>query len=156
MTFTQKCVRLSIRMDQFMPLPNPDNLRDDPLYESPLLLNLTIIERISRLTKYRDNGCWEYHGHFNNKGYGQIHYQGKHQLVHRISFKLMKGRIPKGKFVLHRCDNTRCYNPDHLFIGTQKDNMDDMRAKGRDNDFGRKEIPFRPEEDKAHMKRRFL
>src|SRR5216684_4795694 len=90
---------------------------------------LTIMERISLRTVYRDNGCWEYHGHWNSPGYGQIHYQDKHQLVHRISFKWFKGKIPEGKFVLHRCDNPKCYNPDHLFLGTQQNNIDDMIAK---------------------------
>jgi len=116
--------------------------------------NRTLMERISQHTIYRDNGCWEFHGHWNNKGYGQVEYQGRLQLVHRIAFKLMKGRIPKGKFVLHNCDNSKCYNPDHLFIGTQADNMADMRAKGRDNDWGRKELPPLPIEDKIHIKRR--
>lgn len=102
------------------------------------LLNLTIMEIIQRSTIYRDNGCWEFHGGCNQHGYGQVFYQNREQLVTHIAFKLMKGKIPKNKFVLHSCDNPRCYNPDHLFLGTQKDNMDDMRAKGRDNYFGNK------------------
>ena len=119
-----------------------------------MVLNLTIMELISRFTIYRDNGCWEFHGRLNTQGYGQIEYQGRQQLVHRISFRIMKGKIPKGKKVLHSCDNSKCYNPDHLFTGTQIDNMADMRAKGRDNDWGRKELPLPFTEDKTYIKRR--
>lgn len=98
----------------------------------------TIMERIFSLITYNDRGCWECSKGLNTKGYPQIHYQDKHQLVSHVVWRLMRGRIPKGKFVLHKCDNPLCINPDHLFLGTQKDNMDDMRAKGRENDWGKK------------------
>ncbi len=120
------------------------------------LFNLTIMEQISRYTIYRNNGCWEFHGRCNQHGYGQIEYQGRLQLVSHISFRLMKGKIPKGKNVLHHCDNSRCYNPDHLFLGTQKDNLDDMRMKGRDNYFAVKSnwIEYMKDLAKTPIKRR--
>ncbi len=118
------------------------------LYDHVKHLNLTIMERISRFTIYRENGCWEFHGKLNSQGYGQVEYQGRMQLVSRVSFRLMKGKIPKGKFVLHTCDNTRCYNPDHLFLGTQAENIADMIAKGR--------AAWQESLPTAVMKRRFL
>jgi hypothetical protein len=51
--------------------------------------------------------------------------------AHRFSWTLHFGEIPKGMFVLHRCDNSSCVNPDHLFLGTQKENLHDMQRKGR-------------------------
>lgn len=91
----------------------------------------TIIEYIHRRLSFSDTGCWEFHGRYQTRGYGQILYQGQQQLVHRIVYRIMKGRIPKGVFVLHSCDNPRCVNPDHLRLGTAQDNSDDMVDRNR-------------------------
>ena len=69
------------------------------------------------------------------EGYGLIH-EGQRPkrykvLAHRRSWELSVGPIPKGKCVLHKCDNPGCVRPGHLFLGTQADNMHDMKAKGR-------------------------
>lgn len=57
----------------------------------------------------------------------------KDQYTHRVSWQLFNGDIENNLWVLHRCDNPKCVNPDHLFLGTHQDNMDDMIAKGRDS-----------------------
>ncbi len=75
--------------------------------------------------------CWEWTAWKNNKGYGQISYQGKLQLAHRFSWKLANEDPPGEMCVLHRCDNPLCVNPNHLFLGTQKDNMQDKKRKRR-------------------------
>ncbi len=81
------------------------------------------------------NECWEYTGQKTNAGYGfKCFGRGKKKrktTVHRIAFILWKGSIPKGKQINHSCDNPICFNPDHLWAGTQKQNMEDMSKKGR-------------------------
>jgi HNH endonuclease len=79
--------------------------------------------------------CWHYTGGKTHFGYGafMIHKDGKKYLegAHRFSYALAFGPIPEGLRVLHRCDVPGCVNPDHLFLGTQLDNMRDMYSKGR-------------------------
>jgi hypothetical protein len=78
-----------------------------------------------------DTPCREWQGAVLNSGYGQIR-RGKSRFVlHRYVWELANGPIPAGMFVCHRCDNKRCYRLDHLFLGTAKDNIQDMWAKGR-------------------------
>src|SRR5712664_1915251 len=81
----------------------------------------------------KDNGCWEYSGCKNEKGYGVLTYRNVPRTTHRLAYDLCIGSIPEDMFVLHTCDNRGCCNPKHLFLGTQQDNMDDMRAKGRES-----------------------
>ena len=80
--------------------------------------------------------CWNWTGSVNNHGYGKIFCDRKLLLSHRVSWEFANGKIPKGKHykttcILHRCDNPKCVNPDHLFLGTQKDNVADMLNKNR-------------------------
>jgi hypothetical protein len=82
----------------------------------------------------KDGECWLWEGSLTNCGYGKITIKGIHGSSHRISFEIFKGQIPKGKHVCHNCptgDNKRCINPDHLWIGSHKDNMQDALKKGR-------------------------
>ena len=77
------------------------------------------------------SGCHEWRGAGNDKGYGQIRTLDGIFYTHRVSFINAKGPIPRGMFVLHECDNPPCLNPDHLFLGTNLDNVRDMDMKGR-------------------------
>ena len=77
--------------------------------------------------------CWLWNGVKDDHGYGKMSLNGHEERVHRIMYKLVNGEIPNGLFVLHRCDTPACVNPDHLFVGTQKDNMQDCIKKGRFN-----------------------
>jgi len=78
------------------------------------------------------DGCWEWTGCLNNKGYGVMNTgDGSVIYVHRFSYLIHIGEISKGLFVCHKCDNAKCVNPDHLFLGTHTDNMQDKTIKGR-------------------------
>lgn len=79
----------------------------------------------------KTESCWLWIGTRNRGGYGVIKENKRPKLAHRISLRIHGVTIPPGLFVLHRCDNPRCVRPDHLFIGTQADNLADMDAKGR-------------------------
>lgn len=75
--------------------------------------------------------CWEWQNHTIASGYGSLFVGGKNTLAHRFAYELASGSIPDGLFVCHRCDNRKCCNPAHLFLGTNSDNMLDMYRKGR-------------------------
>lgn len=90
---------------------------------------MTVFELRSRVVESGD-GCWNWSGHKNADGYGQL-WVKKLWRAHRYAWTLFRGKIPTGKCVLHRCDNPSCVNPDHLFIGTNQDNVDDRKKKNR-------------------------
>lgn len=91
------------------------------------------MERIGWTVK--QNECWEWNGAKGEAGHGQIRIDKKSRQAHRIMFEIHYGPVPEGDNVLHRCDNPPCVNPGHLFSGTQKQNMDDMWAKGRQQEY---------------------
>lgn len=79
----------------------------------------------------KTKGCWMWTGCVGKtSGYGLFGFD-KLRSAHRVAWLIFKGPIPKGKCVLHKCDTKLCVNPDHLFIGTHKDNIRDMWQKGR-------------------------
>ena len=75
--------------------------------------------------------CWNWNRSISKFGYGLTKINGRTITIHRLAYIEVNGTIPDGMSVLHHCDNKRCFNPDHLFIGTLLDNMRDMCEKGR-------------------------
>lgn len=86
-----------------------------------------IIDRVS----VSENGCWNWQLRTSHNGYGLTQRKGLDLRVHRYAFELWKGEIPEGMLILHSCDNRKCCNPEHLRIGTAKENVADAIERGR-------------------------
>lgn len=76
-------------------------------------------------------GCWMWTGAINRGGYGHMKFEGRFSGAHRVSYATFVGNIPTGYVVCHACDNPGCINPDHLWVGTTRDNIGDAITKGR-------------------------
>lgn len=95
-------------------------------------VNPVTIEKIRLNCIEDENGCWLWQGHVRKNGYCRTTVRRKPVYVHRLAYKLAKGRMPPSHLdVRHDCDNRRCCNPDHLIAGTRLANMLDAKAKGR-------------------------
>ena len=122
---------------------NPDARYYDRMCENLLCCNPNHIvprdleARLLKNLKYVGD-CWIKTTNLHNNGYSMMFYEGDSDFSHRISYRHFKGKIPEGMQVLHSCHNRACINPDHLRLGTHRDNMRDMtnanrQAVGEDN-----------------------
>lgn len=93
--------------------------------------HFNVFEKLAFYSRVADNGCNIFVGSKDGWGYGQLYWEKRLRLAHRVCWEAHNGPIPAGMLVLHRCDNPACINPDHLWLGTNDDNMADMQAKGR-------------------------
>lgn len=103
-------------------------------------LEVPIVDRFLASVEKRPS-CWVWTGGVLKSGYGQTRVSGRFARAHRLAWTIFRGPIPANTMVLHACDVRRCVNPDHLFLGTNADNMADMRLKRRQ---GRRAMPTPP------------
>ena len=97
------------------------------------------LERFWEKVNKRNLGeCWEWDAHIGSDGYGQFWYNGANIHAHRMAWMIRNNsEIPEGMLILHHCDNKRCVNPLHLYLGDYSDNTNDMLERARPEMFGR-------------------
>src|SRR6266853_2023399 len=95
-------------------------------------LSISVYDRLMRyIDKNNSTGCWEWLGALSSRGYAKINVRDNNKLASRVMWSEINGKIPEGLFVCHSCDNPKCINPNHLWLGTAYDNVMDMYKKGR-------------------------
>ena len=88
-------------------------------------------DRFEEKVKAMESGCHEWQSTLHRGGYGKIWLETGQAPAHRVAYQIYKGEIPEDKWVLHTCDNRKCVNPDHLYLGTPKQNVKDMHDRRR-------------------------
>jgi hypothetical protein len=88
-------------------------------------------ERLAFKSIRSESGCLEWTGTLSHRGYGQTKVNYKYYSVHKLSWELANGPVPSGMYVCHKCDNPKCFEVSHLFLGTPQDNVHDSISKGR-------------------------
>lgn len=101
-----------------------------------LLSEITLLASLLKRRRISESGCWIWTGAIQSNsakgGYGLVSYKGKAYKIHRLAWSLANGRSPaKGKMICHKCDVRACFNPDHLYEGTQKSNIQDRVIRNR-------------------------
>lgn len=92
----------------------------------------------NKVEKLGENECWKWKAYKNKQGYGRFGFSASQSVnAHRISWVIHFGEIPPGLFVCHKCDNPECTNPQHLFLGTRQDNINDSLIKKRAKHFSK-------------------
>jgi hypothetical protein len=120
--------------DTLSPIPS-SNRGDSFTLNKKLLTTEQFFRFVSKFTI--SDGCWAWTAALQKNGYGALNVKTandakkRNQYPHRVAYELFRGGIPDGFDVCHSCDNRRCVNPDHLFVGSRWDNMRDCKAKGR-------------------------
>jgi hypothetical protein len=109
----------------------------------------SLADRLWAKVPVRGDDCWLFVG-CPSQTYGQFEFHDRRQLAHRVSWELINGPIPAGLEVCHKCDTPRCVRPDHLFLGTAKDNAQDSSRKGRRYGKGR---PWAARGERIHTAR---
>ena len=92
---------------------------------------MNILERFRSKSVLMESGCHEWRSTLHRDGYGKFWFDGQQAKAHRVSYLLNVGEIPNGEWVLHRCANGKCVNPDHLYLGDVKQNARDRTDRLR-------------------------